>query len=230
MIVEPISGNGGNIVPPPGYLNKLKAMCEEHGIVLIFDEVQTGFGRTGEMFAADYFGVAPHAMTVAKGLGGIGLQVAAILTEERLVGLDSDHHSFTYGSNVLACAGAAKTIEVLRRPGFLENVRRVGAHFKERFHDLQRTHDMIWDVRGVGLMWGLELADARTAQRAYAPQNVLLTNHVAKRGLHHGLLLRTSRYGRGNVLKIRPPLVMTMEDADDVCDRLDRLFTEIEVA
>lgn len=100
MIVEPISGNGGNIVPPPGYLQALKKLCDDKGIILIFDEIQTGIGRTGKMFAADYFDVKPNIITVAKGLGGTGFQFAAILTEERLSGLDGHHHSFT-GSNAI---------------------------------------------------------------------------------------------------------------------------------
>lgn len=228
MVVEPISGNGGNIVPPHGYLQALKDLCESHQIVLVFDEVQTGLGRTGEMFAADYFGVAPHIMTVAKGLGGSGLQVAAILAEERLAGMASDHHSFTYGSNALACAGAAKTIEILQRPGFLEHVRAVGAYFMGRLGELQQRHPVMWDVRGAGLMIGIEVCRPEAAGHPYAPANVALTNQIVKVGKDLGLLLRTSRYGRGNVVKIRPPLIIGYDEADEVCDRLDWVLTEVE--
>ncbi|MFY0576679.1 aminotransferase class III-fold pyridoxal phosphate-dependent enzyme [Cystobacter fuscus] len=98
VLIEPIFGVGGNIVPPPRYFPELKRFCEERGIVLIFDEIQTGFGRTGEMFAANYFGVSPHMMTLSKGLTGSGFPLGAILTEERLMGLPRIHHGFTGGA------------------------------------------------------------------------------------------------------------------------------------
>lgn len=127
VIIEPISGVGGNVVPPPGYLAELKAFCEFRGIVLIFDEIQTAFGRTGRMFAADHFGVQPHMMTVAKGLTGSGFPLAAILTEERMADWDRSLHGFTYGSHTLSAAAAVKTLEIVQRPGFLQNVLVSGA-------------------------------------------------------------------------------------------------------
>jgi 4-aminobutyrate aminotransferase len=218
VLVEPISGNGGNIVPPHGYFAELRRLCDERGIVLIFDEIQTGIGRTGEMFAADYFGVRPDAMTLAKGLGGSGLQVAAILTDARLSGLDGHHHSFTYGANLLAAAAASKTIEIVGRPGFLENVRTVGAGILGRLRDMQGRLPFIGDVRGVGLMIGVELVgpDGEPA--------VELTNAVAKAAPGHGLMVRTSRYGFGNVVKIRPPLIISPSQAEDLCDRFEALL------
>lgn len=219
VVLEPISGSGGNIVPPDGYLDAVRRICDERGIVLIFDEVQTGIGRTGHMFAADHFGVYPDIITTAKGLGGSGAQVAAILTSEELWGLDGEYHSFTYGGNVLAAAAAAKTLEIVSCPAFLENVRTVGAHVMRRLRELAERHRCVGDVRGVGLMIGVELVDHEG--RPDTP----LTQHLARRGMEHGLILRTSRYGRGNVLKIRPPLILTLGEADLMCDRLDALFT-----
>ncbi|MFJ1792929.1 aspartate aminotransferase family protein [Kitasatospora griseola] len=218
IVVEPVSGSGGNIVPPDGYLAALRRICDERGIVLVFDEVQTGIGRTGHMFAADHFGVRPDIITTAKGLGGSGAQVAAILTTEELAGLDGEYHSFTYGGNVLAAAAADKTLELVSRPEFLAHVRTVGAHLMERLRDLATRYPRIGDVRGLGLMIGLEMVD-----RDGRPDTPL-TLHLAHRGMDHGLILRTSRYGRGNVLKIRPPLIITMEEADLLCDRLETLF------
>lgn len=221
VMVEPISGNGGNIVPPPGYFPKLREFCDERGIVLIFDEVQTGIGRTGHMFAAQYFGVEPDAITVAKGLGGSGAQVAAILTNERLAGLDAHHHSFTYGANVMAAAAANATLKVIGRPGFLDNVTTVGAFIMRRLHALRGKFPQIGDVRGVGLMIGVEMVDTTGAPA------VQLTNTLAQRAMDHGLIIRTSRYGFGNVFKIRPPLIITLQEADLMCDRLDALLTEV---
>ncbi|MGV9266900.1 aminotransferase class III-fold pyridoxal phosphate-dependent enzyme [Kitasatospora sp. NPDC003701] len=218
VVLEPISGNGGNVVPPDGYLQALKDLCEERGILLVFDEIQTGFGRTGRMFAADHFGVAPHMMTFGKGLGGAGMPIAGILTEERLTGVEGHHINSTFGGNVLAAAAALKTVEVIGRPGFLENVRDVGAHVLDRLRDLATKVPFVQEVRGVGLMIGIDIVD-----RDGRPDPAL-TNHLAERGLDCGLLLRTSLYGHGNVLKVRPALVMTRQEADEMCDLLERLF------
>ena len=220
VVIEPISGNGGNIVPPDGYLEALREFCTEREIVLIFDEIQTGIGRTGRMFAADHFGVAPDAMTLAKGLGGSGAQVAAILTDDRLAGMDAHHHSFTYGANLLAAAAANTTLEIVGQPEFLANVRSVGEHIMDRLRELERRRPEIGDVRGVGLMIGVELVEPDGSPA------VDLTNLVAETALRHRLILRTSRYGRGNVLKIRPPLILTHEEADLICDRFEAALAE----
>jgi 4-aminobutyrate aminotransferase len=220
IIVEPISGNGGNIVPPPRYLTRLRQFCDENDIVLIFDEIQTGIGRTGKMFAAQHFGVEPDAITTGKGLGGSGAQVAAILTNDRLAGLNSNDHSFTYGSNLLAAAAANATLDIISQPEFLKNVTAVGSYFMARLGELARRWPVITDVRGVGLMIGFEIGHPSS------PADVALTNHLATQAKSHGLLMRTSRYGYGNVLKVRPPLTMTLDEAGLVCDRLERLFAE----
>lgn len=221
MMVEPISGNGGNIVPPMGYLRALKKLCEEHDMALILDEIQTGFGRTGKMFAADYYEVEPSIMTVAKGLGGTGFQVAAILAEEKYAGMEGHHHSFTYGSNVLAAAAASKTLEIIVRPGFLENVQAVGHYIMERLYKMQERFKFMGDVRGVGLMIGIEIIDSEGSP------DVALTNRIAKDAMEYGLILRTSRYGFGNVFKIRPPLTITLEEAEELCDRLERTLADV---
>jgi 4-aminobutyrate aminotransferase-like enzyme len=222
MIVEPISGNGGNIVPPPGYFNALQKLCNEKGIVLIFDEIQTGFGRTGEMFAADYFGVKPNIMTVAKGLGGTGFQVAAILTEESLGGLDGHHHSFTFGANVMAASAANKTLDIITRPGFLENVKECGDYIMNRLKTMMEKYKFIGDIRGVGLMIGIEVVDSE------GNPDVDLTNKISKRAMDFGLIIRTSRYGYGNVFKIRPPLNITKSECEEMCDRLEKVLEDIK--
>ncbi len=219
VMVEPVSGSGGNIVPPDGYFQALRQLCDDRGIVLIFDEVQTGIGRVGRMFAAEHFGVRPDIITTGKGLGGSGAQVAAILTDERLAGLGGEYHSFTHGANVLAAAAGAKTLEVIERPGFLESVREVGAHIMDRLRDAAAAHPVIGDVRGLGLMIGVELVDSR------GHPDVALTQALVRRGMQHGLILRSSRYGRGNVVKIRPPLIITPGQADLLCDRFEQVLT-----
>ncbi|WP_406299519.1 aspartate aminotransferase family protein [Embleya sp. NBC_00888] len=213
VLIEPISGMGGNIVPPPGYFQALRALCDEHGIILVFDEIQTAFGRTGEMFAADHFGVAPHMMTVSKGLTGSGLPLAAILTEERMADWDRSLHGFTYGGHTLAAAAAVKTLEIVRRPGFLANVRRVGAILSRRLRGLQREHPVLGDVRGPGLMLGVELVRPNGAKAPELAQ-------AFQRHLHaRGILTRVSEHGLGNVIELRPPLILTPADAHLIADR-----------
>ncbi len=219
VLIEPISGNGGNVVPPDDYFPKLRRLCDEHGIKLIFDEIQTGIGRTGHMFAAEHFGVEPDAITLAKGLGGSGAQVAAILASDELAGMPTSEHSFTYGSNLLAAAAALATLDVIDDPVFLANVRCTGDHIMARLREMQQRHRVIGDVRGVGLMIGFELVDAE------GREDVVLTNHLADRAMDHGLVMRTSRYGHGAVLKIRPPLTLTLGEADLICDRVDALLS-----
>jgi 4-aminobutyrate aminotransferase-like enzyme len=221
IVVEPISGNGGNIVPPPGYFQALEKLCREQDMILIFDEIQTGIGRTGKMFAAEYFGVQPNIITTAKGLGGTGFQFAAILTEERLGGLEGHHHSFTYGSNVLAAAAAAKTLDIVSQPQFLKNVETVGNYIMDRLRKMQEKYTFISDVRGVGLMIGVEISDDE------GNPNTDLTNYIAKVAMKHGLIIRTSRYGYGNVFKIRPPLIITLKESEQLCDQLEKVLTEV---
>jgi 4-aminobutyrate aminotransferase-like enzyme len=221
ILVEPISGNGGNILPPPGYFDALRKLCDEHKILLILDEIQTGFGRTGFMFGAEYFGVRPDILTFGKGLGGSGAQVAGILTESRYAGLPVEHHGFTYGANALAAAAGLKTLEIIQRPDFLQNVRTVGAHIMRRLEEIKRHTSMIDDVRGAGLMIGMEVVDSGGKPSAE------LANKLAHDAVDLGLLLRTSRYGRGNVVKVRPALNITLAEADKICDRLEQLFKRV---
>jgi 4-aminobutyrate aminotransferase-like enzyme len=220
VLVEPISGNGGNIVPPPGYFAKLRELCDVHGIKLIFDEVQTGIGRTGHIFAADYFGVEPDALTVAKGLGGSGAQIAGILASDELAGLPARDHSFTHGANLLAAAAANATLDVIDDPAFLANVTATGDHIRDRLEEMKDRYRCIADVRGVGLMIGIEIVDHS------GEPDPAFTNWLAECAMSHGLILRTSRYGHGNVLKIRPPLILTLDEADLISDRIDALLKE----
>ncbi|GAB2580117.1 aminotransferase class III-fold pyridoxal phosphate-dependent enzyme [Streptomyces capparidis] len=220
VLVEPISGVGGNVVPPTGYLRQLKEFCDARGILLIFDEIQTAFGRTGQMFAADLFGVQPHMMTLAKGLTGSGLPLAAILTEEWMADWDRSLHGFTYGGHNLAAAAAVKTLEIVQRPGFLDNVRRTGAVLTDRLRALGQDHPVIGDVRGPGLMLGVELV------RPDGSAAVEQANAYQRELQRHGVLTRVSEHGLGNVIELRPPLITTPEDAHLIADRFgDALHT-----
>ena len=213
LFVEPIFGVGGNITPPPRYFRALQQLCEEHGILLIFDEIQTGFGRTGHLFAADHFGVSPHIMTVAKGISGIGLPLGAVLTEERLTGLPRDQHGFTHGGSPVAMAAAVKTIEIITAPGFLANVRQVGGVLAAGLRALMADHAFVGDVRGLGLMLGVEIVGP---EQRPAPA---LARRLAGALLERGLIVRVSEHGRGNVVEMRPPLILTEDQARTIVAR-----------
>ncbi len=221
VVIEPISGVGGNIVPPARYFAQLKQFCEERGIVLIFDEVQTGFGRTGQMFAATHFGVAPHMMTLSKGMTGSGLPLGAILTEERLMGMPRIHHGFTNGGNPVSAAAALKTIEIVSRPGFLEHVQDVGARLREGLDRLAPHFPFIGEVRGIGLMLGLEVSGPRGEP---APT---LASRLHASLFRHGLLTRLSEHGQGNVIEIRPALIITSKEVDEVLVRFAEACNDV---
>ena len=217
VIVEPVLGNGGNVIPPRDYFQRLRRLCDAHGILMIFDEVQTGLGRLGYFFAAEYFDVQPHILVAAKGLGGPAPR-AAILVEERFERMARSRHSFTGASSLLSVATALATLEVLEQPDFLPGVRRIGGLLGERLAALSERFPFIGDVRGLGLMWGLELVtpDGRP--------DAARTNRILETGRDAGLILRSSRYGRGNVVKIRPPLIITEAQVDELIARLGVAF------
>ncbi|MDN5284211.1 MAG: Aminotransferase class-III [Mucilaginibacter sp.] len=223
MVMEPILGNGGNIVPPEGYFQKVREICDELDITLIADEVQTGIGRTGHMFASEYYDIKPDIITLAKGLGGIGIPAAAILYKPEYAVLEKFEHSYTSGGNLLSLTASQKTMEVVSRPGFLENVRSSGRILGELLNKLKENYPrIIGDVRGIGYMWGLEINDKDGAPDA------ALTNKIIDVALDdHNLILRGSRYGFGNVVKVRPALTATVDDIEEIYSRLNKIFSKI---
>ncbi|GGA32446.1 aspartate aminotransferase family protein [Okeania sp. KiyG1] len=224
IVMEPILGLGGNVIPSRQFLVNLRDYCNKKGIVLIFDEIQTGVGRTGFMYASEHFGVQPDIMAVSKGLGGTGFQISAILMEEKFNGMPADHHSFTYGSNLMSSAAAVKTLEIISQASFLENVQVQGLYINQRLNKMRDKYDFIGDVRGVGLMIGVEVVKDKASREP----DVSLTNRIKKVALAHGLIVRTSGYGRGNVFKIRPSLNITGSESKEICDILDSVMAEID--
>lgn len=224
IIVEPVLGNGGNIVPPKGYFPALRKLCDEHGILLIADEVQTGLGRTGYFFGSEALEVEPDLITLAKGLGGIGLPIGAVLMKSSLNVLEQWQHSFTSGSNMLALAAASATIKVIKEPTFLESVRRKGKLLEILLRKLQEKHDCVSEVRGLGFMWGVEISDPEGKPDVETTRKIIRCSMES-----HQLIIRSSRYGYGNVLKVRPALIATEEDLEDLTVRLSRAIAEVEL-
>lgn len=223
MIMEPVLGNGGNIIPPEGYFERIRQICDELEILLIADEVQTGIGRTGHMFASEYYNIKPDIITLAKGLGGIGVPAAAILYKAELAVLEKFEHSYTSGGNLLSLMASQKTMEVVSREGFLESVRENGIVLGTLLQQLKEKYaHIIGDARGIGYMWGLEIVDKDGAP------DVAMTNKIIDLALEeHHLILRGSRYGFGNVVKVRPSLTATLDDLEEICARLDNLFSKL---
>lgn len=207
FLVEPIQGEGGYIVPPDGFLAGLRELCDEHGILLIFDEVQSGVGRTGKMFACEHTGVVPDIMTLAKGLGS-GLPIGAVVAKKSLMSQwKRGAHGNTYGGNPLACAAANATLDLVSE-GLADNAAATGAYFMARLQELARDYPYIGELRGKGLMIGMELVEA-DAERTPART---LCDAVVTRAFHNGLLLLSC--GTSTV-RFMPPLSVSNDEIDE---------------
>jgi 4-aminobutyrate aminotransferase len=213
ILVEPIQGEGGYLVPPDGFLQGLRELCDRHGILLIFDEVQTGIGRTGEMFASQHWGVAPDIMTLAKGLGS-GLPIGLVVARRRhMEKFKRGAHGNTYGGNPLCCAAALATLELVESE-YAANAADVGAYFMGRLQELQRKLNCIGDVRGKGLMIGAELITDTVSRKPAAD----LCQRILTRAFHNGLLLLSCGI---STLRFIPPLMITRENVDEAMQMLE---------
>ena len=218
ILVEPMQGEGGYVVPPGGFLPGLRDLCDRHGILLIFDEVQCGIGRTGKMFAAEHSGVKPDIMTLAKGLGSglpIGLVVARKPVMEKW---PRGAHGNTYGGNPLCCAAALATLDLVEHQ-YTANAADVGAYLIDRLRGLQQRHPEIGDVRGRGLFIGMELVKDRASKVAAKE----LCDATITRAFHNGLLLLSCG---ASTIRFAPPLVISRGDADEAVTTLDASLTE----
>jgi 4-aminobutyrate aminotransferase len=211
IIVEPVLGEGGYIVPPPGFLPRLREITRQHGILLIADEVQTGFGRTGEMFAVRHWNVEPDILVMAKGIAS-GLPLSGILARSELMGRwKPGTHGGTYGGNVVSCAAANATLDVIEDEGLVVNARERGVQFLAGLRGLQDRHRSIGDARGLGLMVAMEFVKPDQGDgRAPDPD---LAKRVQAEAFDRGLLVLTAGT-YVNVIRIIPPLVTTAEEVD----------------
>lgn len=212
IIIEPVLGEGGYVPAPDGYLQELRKICDEHDILLIFDEVQSGFGRTGKFFAYEYADVEPDIIVMAKGLAS-GLPISAIASRAELMEKwKPGTHGGTYGGgSAIAAAGACATIDVIREEGLVENSAELGEYLMTRLRELQADHPVIGDVRGRGLMVGVEFTDADGEPDATTASAVL--NKCLSENL---LLLICGSYK--NVIRWIPPLIVTQEQIDEAVE------------
>ena len=218
ILVEPLQGEGGYLVPPDGFLQGLRDLCDRHGILLIFDEVQSGIGRTGRMFASQHWGVAPDIMTLAKGLGSglpIGMTVACRRHMEKW---KRGAHGNTYGGNPVSCAAALATLDLVEQE-YAANAASVGEYFMERLKELQNRFGCIGEVRGKGLMIGMELVDDRISRKPARE----LVDRVLTRAFHNGLLLLSCGV---STVRFIPPLMIDRGHVDEAMVLLEAALTE----
>jgi 4-aminobutyrate aminotransferase len=222
MILEPVLGEGGYVVPPRAWLQKVREICDQHDILLIFDEVQTGFGRTGNWFAAQTFGVTPDIMAIAKGIAS-GLPLSAtVASKELMKQWPLGSHGTTFGGNPIACSAALATLQVFKEERLLENCREMGQYAREKLEDLKRKHSVIGDVRSIGLMIGIEIVNPSTGE----PNGNGLMN-ILNRCLEKGVLFYLCG-NSGEVIRMIPPLTVTKQQIDDGLYALDEALTEYE--
>jgi 4-aminobutyrate aminotransferase len=218
ILVEPIQGEGGYVVPPQGFLAGLRALCDRHGILLIFDEVQSGVGRTGKMFAAQHEGVVPDIMTLAKGLGS-GMPIGLVVAKETwMAQWKRGAHGNTYGGNPVCCAAALATLDLVERE-YAANAAAVGEYFLGKLRAWQARVPEIGEVRGRGLMIGMELVagrDDRTPAKA-------LCDALITRAFHNGLLLLPCGV---STVRFMPPLLITRAHVDEAMAILERSLDE----
>jgi len=209
ILVEPVQGEGGIRIPPPGFLEGVRRIADEHELVLIFDEVQTGCGRTGEWFAYQHFGVTPDVMTLAKSVCG-GVAGGGILTKKEIApSLRPGMHASTFGGNPLAARAGVAALEMISEENLLDNAKSIGEIFRQRFEELQQQCDLVQEVRVLGLMIGLELSVEGTP--------------IVQKCLEKRLLINCTQ---NTVLRLLPAMNLTTEQAHEGCDILAEVLTQ----
>lgn len=221
LIAEPIQGEGGFIVPPAEYLTGLKEICSKHGILFIVDEIQSGFGRSGKMFASEHFGLEADLMTVAKSLAA-GFPLSAVTGRAEVMDAPAPGEiGGTYGGNPVACVAALEVIDIMREEALPERAVRIGALMKQRLNEMQEKYPEIGDVRGLGAMVAIELVNDRKTKEPAKEFTGKLVAGCFKRGL---VVLSAGIYS--NVLRFLPTLVITDEELNQAMDVLEEAFKE----
>jgi 4-aminobutyrate aminotransferase/(S)-3-amino-2-methylpropionate transaminase len=225
MIIEPVQGEGGFVPVPPRFLRRIRELCDQHRIVMIADEVQCGFARTGKLFALEHYGIAADIIVTAKSLGA-GMPVAA--TTGRAEIMDATHPGGmggTYGGNPLTCAAAVAAIEMMRQPAFLARAEQIGVMLRETLEAWQRRHLLVGDVRGLGSMMLMELVNDRTAKTPAPDETLAIVKAAARRGV---IAMRAGLFANG--IRFLPPLVITDEQLREGLDALEQAISEVESA
>jgi len=211
VILEPIQGESGIIVAPEGFLQEVRKICDEKGILLIFDEIQAGLGRTGRLWACEHWNTSPDILCLAKGIAGGVPMGATLVRPDILAAMNKGEHSSTFGGNPLSCAAGTAALKAITEDGLIENSEKMGRIFREGLEELKEKHTMIREIRGKGLMIGIEMK--------FEVRDILMG--LIKKGV---LMLYSGR----NILRILAPLVITEEDVTKVLHVLDSILSEEE--
>ena len=223
MIIEPVQGEGGFIVPPKEFLPGLKKIADQHGILLIVDEVQTGFGRTGKMFASEQFGVVPDIMTMAKSIAA-GLPLSAVVGKAEIMDAPGPGQlGGTFAGNPLSCAAALATIDYIEQEQLPHKAEKIGSVVMDRLKDMQEKYSLIGDVRGLGAMIGIELVKDRQTQEPAKEE----TGRIVQECLEQGLIIISAGV-YGNVVRMLMPLVITDEQLEQALNILDNAFAKVQ--
>jgi 4-aminobutyrate aminotransferase len=218
IFVEPIQGEGGYVVPPRGFLTALRELCDRHGILLVIDEVQSGIGRTGKMFACEHEGVEPDVLLTAKGLGS-GMPIGAIIAREDVMKWGQGAHGSTFGGNPVCCAAALATLDLVES-GLTTNAHTMGEYLMAGLRRLAERHETVGDVRGLGLMIGVEFVTDRVTREPASK----LVHELVQRAFRRGLLL----LGAGkSALRLAPPLIVDQYEVDTALGIIDTVLDEL---
>jgi len=220
IIFEPIQGESGYVVPPKGYFSRLKELMDKHSILLIDDEVQAGAGRSGKWWAIEHYDVVPDVVCFAKGIAS-GFPLGGAIAKAEVMDWAMGSHYSTFGGNPISCAAALATLELIKKESLLENASKLGQYIQSRLREMADKHDIIGDIRGKGLMIGVELVRDRKTRQPAIEETLKVLMECLKRGV---ILLR----GGKSTIRICPPLVMTEELASSALDILDKTMQEVK--
>ncbi|MFH1760729.1 MAG: aminotransferase class III-fold pyridoxal phosphate-dependent enzyme, partial [bacterium] len=219
IFIEPIQGEGGYVVPPREYMSKLQALTKKYGMLLVADEVQSGMGRTGKMFASEHFGLEPDIICLAKGIAS-GLPLGAIIARADIMDWPPGSHASTFGGNPLACASALKTIELLERE-LMHNAAKMGNYLFKKLKSLQKQHNCIGDIRGKGLMIGAEIVKNRKSRNI----DIKTRDKIVDMAFYEGLIL----LGCGaNTLRFSPALVVEKDHIDCCIEIIHKILRKLK--
>ena len=223
LFMEPIQGNGDMINFPPDYYPTIRKMCDGLGMLLIFDEIQTGFGRCGTWFAEELYNTVPDIMTIGKGIGG-DFPLFGFLAREDLTPFSPGDHSFTFAHFPVVMTAALATIQVIGEKNLLERARTLGEHATTRLKEMEYNYELIGGVRGLGLMIGIELVKDRKTKTPAREE----AHEFIKMGIQRGVIYGQSKYsGLGNIVRIKPPLVTTEAQLDRALDVFEEIVQRL---
>jgi 4-aminobutyrate aminotransferase len=220
ILFESIQGEGGYVVPPPEYFQRIKKLADKYGLLLIDDEVQSGMGRTGKWFAIEHWGVEPDILCTAKALAS-GLPLGATIAKAKIMDWVQGSHASTFGGNPLSCVAASAVIDVVRDEKLLENANKQGAHIMKRLGELKEQSEIVGDVRGKGLMIGMEIVEDKESKNP-APQKV---TEIMMRSWKRGINVISCG---ASTIRVAPPLIITRDLVDSALDIIEDVTREVE--